>query len=302
MAAIPSDVEGGKSPTAEADVAERSVRKAAMLGYAAAALAVVGGWWVTRSAPIVDAEQGFGYWLGITGASLMATLLLYPLRKRWRIMHALGATRHWFRMHMVLGVLGPVLILYHCNFSLGSLNDTVALVCTLLVAVSGLVGRYVYAKVHVDLDGHRATLEQLSDNARITAVQRREAVALVPGLLERLTSYDASVLAPPALTFAVLLLPLKLAVTTRWEAMRLSWFARSRLRVLARRSDIVRAQRRELQASIGAFIHEHLRRVRRVAELGSYERMFSIWHVFHLPFFYMLVVAALIHVLAVHMY
>jgi hypothetical protein len=45
-----------------------------------------------------------------------------------------------------------------------------------------------------------------------------------------------------------------------------------------------------------------LKRVRRVAELGSYERMFSLWHVFHLPFFYMLVVAALIHVLAVHMY
>jgi hypothetical protein len=45
-----------------------------------------------------------------------------------------------------------------------------------------------------------------------------------------------------------------------------------------------------------------MRRVRRVAALQSYERLFSIWHVFHLPFFYMLVVAALIHVLAVHMY
>jgi hypothetical protein len=91
-------------------------------------------------------------------------------------------------------------------------------------------------------------------------------------------------------------------VTTRWEAVRLSWFARGQLRALARRSDVVRAQRRELQRSVSRFIHEHLRRVRRVAELGSYERLFSIWHVFHLPFFYMLVVAALIHVLAVHMY
>jgi hypothetical protein len=217
-------------------------------------------------------------------------------------MHSFGATRHWFRMHMVFGVLGPVLILYHSNFSFGSLNDTVALACTLLVAGSGLVGRYVYAKIHVDLDGHRATLEQLSENARITALQRREAVALVPGLLDRLTAYDAAVLRPPARTAAALLLPLKLAVTTRFEAVRLSWFARSELRVLARRSDVVRAQRRELHASIRAFIVEHLRRVRRVAELGSYERMFSLWHVFHLPFFYMLVVAALIHVLAVHMY
>jgi hypothetical protein len=98
------------------------------------------------------------------------------------------------------------------------------------------------------------------------------------------------------------LLPLKLGVLTRLEALRLTWFARRQLRLLARRSDIVRAQQTELHQSVTRFIHEHLKRVRRVAELHSYERMFSIWHVFHLPFFYMLVVAALIHVLAVHMY
>jgi hypothetical protein len=110
------------------------------------------------------------------------------------------------------------------------------------------------------------------------------------------------VLERPAGNLGVLLLPIKLAAVTRWEAVRLSWFARSQLRLLARRSAIVRAQRAELQASVTRFIHEHLRRVRRVAGLGSYELLFSLWHVFHLPFFYMLVVAALIHVLAVHMY
>ncbi len=302
MVAVPTDVSRPVAPADGDGSAEGALRTAAIAGYVLAALAVVVGYWLTRGRELFDTQDGFGYWLGVAGASLMATLLLYPLRKRVRFMHALGATRHWFRMHMVFGVLGPVLILYHCNFSLGSLNDTVALVCTLLVAVSGLIGRYVYAKVHVDLDGHRATLEQLSDSARITAVQRREAAALVPGLIDRLTAYDTLVLTPPTSTFAAVLLPLKLAATTRFEAWRLSWFARRQLRLLAQRSDIVRSQRGELRQAITRFIHEHLKRVRRVAELGSYERLFSIWHVFHLPFFYMLVVAALIHVLAVHMY
>jgi hypothetical protein len=301
MVALPRDVARNGTGAPE-DSGDRALRRAALAGYALAALAVLAGWWITRTTQLFDAERGVGYWLGITGASLMATLLLYPLRKRWRIMHSLGATRHWFRMHMIFGVLGPVLILYHSNFSFGSLNDTVALACTLLVAGSGLVGRYIYAKVHVDLDGHRATLEQLSANARLSAVHRREAVALVPGLIERLTAYDAVVLAPRPKSLAVLLLPLKLAVVTRWQAMRLSWYARSQLRKLAKRSPIVRAQRAELRAGVTRFIDEHLRRVRRVAGLGSYELMFSLWHVFHLPFFYMLVVAALIHVLAVHMY
>ena len=302
MVAIPNEVRRARArPTAD-DATERSLRTAAIWGYSLAALAVAGGWWVTRGTRLVDAQHGLGYWLGIVGASLMAVLLLYPLRKRLRFMHSLGATRHWFRMHIVFGVLGPVLILYHSNFSFGSLNDTVALACTLLVAVSGLIGRYVYAKVHVDLDGHRATLEQLSENARITAVQRREAVALVPGLLERLTAYDGVVLTAQKSTRVALLLPLKLAISTRWESVRLAWFARRQLKLLARKSDVVRTQQSELRRAVVRFIREHLRRVRRVAELASYERLFSIWHVFHLPFFYMLVVAALIHVLAVHMY
>jgi hypothetical protein len=110
------------------------------------------------------------------------------------------------------------------------------------------------------------------------------------------------VLTPPRSAVASLLLPLKLAVQTRWTGTRLTWYARRQLRAKAKRSPIIRAERGRLQRAIARFIAEHLRRVRRVAELGSYERMFSLWHVFHLPFFYMLVVAALIHVLAVHMY
>jgi hypothetical protein len=301
VAAIPSDARAPHSGVA-GSVASRHRRGVAFYGYALAALAVLGGWWYTRESSLVDAEQGVGYWLGVAGGTLMATLLLYPVRKRLRSLRWLGPIRYWFRMHMVFGVLGPVLILYHSNFSFGSLNDTVALACTILVAMSGLVGRYVHAKIHTDLDGHRTTLEQLTEDARITAVQRREAAALVPGLLDRLATYDALVLTAPATTTHALLLPLKLAVATRREAWRLARFAARELRLLASHSAIVRAQRAELQRSVTRFVREHLRRVRRVAELGSWERLFSLWHVFHLPFFYMLVLAALIHVLAVHMY
>jgi hypothetical protein len=300
VAAIPSEARAAHSGAAGSAVRPR--RGAAFYGYALAALTILGGWWYTRENSLVDAEQGLGYWLGVAGGTLMATLLLYPVRKRLPSMRWLGPIRHWFRMHMIFGVLGPVLILYHSNFSFGSLNDTVALACTVLVALSGLVGRYVHAKIHTDLDGHRTTLEQLTEESRITAIQRREAAALVPGLLDRLTTYDALVLTAPATATHALLLPLKLAVATRWEAWRLSRFAAQELTLLAARSAIVRAQRSELERSVTRFVRDHLRRVRRVAELGSWERLFSLWHVFHLPFFYMLVLAALIHVLAVHMY
>jgi hypothetical protein len=292
------------APPARAGSGARNPRvgRGVLAGYAFAAIAVIVGWIATRERVLVDPLDGIGYWLGVAGGSLMATLLLYPLRKRLRFMRVLGPTKHWFRMHMIFGVAAPVLILYHCNFSLGSVNDTVALACTLLVAASGLVGRYLYMKIHVDLDGHRTTLRDLSERARITAAQSTEIRALVPDLLERITAYDELVLLPHDGGFATLTLPLKLAIATRWRAFALRRFARATLRKQARKSAVVAAQRKRLEATTARFIRDHLRCVRRVAELRSYERLFSLWHVFHLPFFYMLVVAALIHVLAVHMY
>ena len=42
----------------------------------------------------------------------------------------------------------PTAVLLHSGFELGSTNSTVALVCTLSVAGSGIVGRVVYIRIH----------------------------------------------------------------------------------------------------------------------------------------------------------
>jgi hypothetical protein len=205
-------------------------------------------------------------------------------------------------MHMMFGVLGPVLILYHCNFQFGSLNSNVALICTLLVAGSGLVGRYLHAKIYADLEGHRRSLRQLAERARLTPEQATRATQLAPELIQRMRSYDTLVLTRTGGFLSSLLLPARLAVTTRLGYLRLSWYARRAIRKEARQAGISRNQRRRAQAAVSKMIRSHLQRVRRVAEFHSWERLFSLWHVFHLPFFFILVLTALVHVLAVHMY
>jgi hypothetical protein len=167
------------------------------LAYTIAGAIVVLGWAATRNYELVDPVTGTGYWLGIVGASLMALLLLYPVRKRIRLFRFFGPTRHWFRAHMVLGVVGPLLILYHCNFSFGSVNSTVALVCTLLVAGSGLVGRYLHAKVYASLDGHRRSISELIERAKVSQEQQRHVTVLVPDLISRMSAFDAVVMSPP---------------------------------------------------------------------------------------------------------
>ena len=40
----------------------------------------------------------------------------------------------------------------------------------------------------------------------------------------------------------------------------------------------------------------------RVAQYTAYERVFALWHMAHLPFVYLLVISAIVHVIAVHAY
>lgn len=51
-----------------------------------------------------------------------------------------------------------------------------------------------------------------------------------------------------------------------------------------------------------ALIDAHLASVQRLAQLAVFERLFSLWHVLHVPLFWLLVASAIAHVVAVHMY
>ena len=105
---------------------------------------------------LITPERGIGYVLGIVGGSAMLLLLLYPARKRVTWLRFIGGVPEWFRLHMILGVVGPICILFHANFSLGAANSNVALFCMLAVAGSGVVGRYFYTRLHAHLDGRQA--------------------------------------------------------------------------------------------------------------------------------------------------
>ena len=86
------------------------------VGSTLAAIAAIG--WLNRAEGYLAPDSGTGYWLGIVGSILMLLLLLYPLRKRIRATGLLGSVALWFRLHMMLGLVGPMLILFHANFQM----------------------------------------------------------------------------------------------------------------------------------------------------------------------------------------
>jgi hypothetical protein len=49
-------------------------------------------------------------------------------------------------------------------------------------------------------------------------------------------------------------------------------------------------------------IRWYMKTLRKTAGFQLYERLFSLWHVLHLPLFFMMIIAAVIHIFAVHIY
>ena len=60
--------------------------------------------------------------------------------------------------------------------------------------------------------------------------------------------------------------------------------------------------RRQQVALVADHISLYIRAVKKAAALAFYERLFSLWHIFHLPLFVLLVVAATVHVFAAHFF
>ena len=67
-------------------------------------------------------------------------------------------------------------------------------------------------------------------------------------------------------------------------------------------SDVVGAHRDRLKNSAMTYVRTRISVLRKFAQLRAFERLFALWHVVHYPLFMVLVLAAVVHVLAVHMY
>ncbi|MGI9206287.1 MAG: transcriptional regulator [Woeseiaceae bacterium] len=273
----------------------------AFYGYSLTTLAIGIGW-LLRDYGLINPEEGLGYWLGIIGGSMMLVLLLYPLRKRIKALRFLGGTTRWFSAHMILGIVGPVLVLYHSNFQLGSFNSRVALYCMLLVAGSGVVGRHIYAHIHRGLYGQKISLSELRNDLNDSLENNQGLATLLPELTARLSVLTAEVqgdsITGAMSTRASVMWTLKQYFV--WIS--LQYTVHRELNDQAASSPAIANDLPRLKRTSFAYIRNFVRLTGRVAQFTLYERLFALWHILHMPFFFMMVISALIHVLAVHMY
>ena len=258
--------------------------------------------WLNRDEGHLTPESGLGYWLGIVGGGSMLLLLIYPLRKRMKLLRRFGHVVLWFRLHMILGLIGPALVLFHSNFKLGSLNSNAALISMLIVAASGMAGRYLYSKIHLGLYGRKAQVKEILADADALKKSLGDGLPVADHVVEQLDAFTKLVMTPPKGVFASFWLLPVLRARTRFARARLLAEARRLIRSEGRSRGWSRRARRERLSGVERLVTLHFAAVKKAAAFSFYERLFAMWHIFHLPLFFILVFAAVIHVVAVHFY
>lgn len=277
------------------------VHRVFIIIFAIAWVALVSWGWSVRDEDYIHASSGLGYFLGITGGVMVLILLTYSLRKRWRPLRKAFHLRYWFRVHMACGVLGPTAILFHSGFSFGSPNSTVALICLLTVAASGLIGRFLYNRVHAGVYGEKIKLAQvrrdfltlktaLSDMA-VTEKQKSRCDKVFEALEDLIVAQDNA-------SFATL-----------WRSRRRAQMIAKSLRTLIKAMEDYHKAHPEAHKEL-AQAQEDLHNcaevmlaiLKKLPGLHLFERLFSLWHVVHLPIFGLMLITAITHVITVHMY
>lgn len=256
-----------------------------MVALAAAMVAAAG--WAVKHGHFYEPGDEVGYKMGLIGALMMLALLIYPIRKHFKFAQRWGGIKYWFSLHMMFGIFGPLLVLFHSTFHIRSVNAGVAFTAMCIVAGSGLIGRFAYTKIHRGLYGSKLSLKDMQDELFGSEQSAESKLKGYPKVLMVLHDFHQYALETEMGWFGKTIRFLTLPVRRQIASLRCLIYMPKYSRESRRRRELVL---------------DYLYAVERLAQFAVFERLFAWWHVMHIPLVYLLVGTATWHVIAVHMY
>jgi hypothetical protein len=267
--------------------------------YVTSAAALLGLSWSGRSyylTPIPARARHAGYWtwkpggsvgqlLGVVGSAMMVVMLAYSLRKRVRALRRLGQLSHWLDIHIYLGTMGPLLVVLHSSFKVHGLV-ALSFWSMIAVALSGVLGRYLYLQLPRTRAGEELTLGELVKQDGALSTRLTQEFGLDTRLIERLEGLAA----PPSGRRGV--------VRAFGGALVADLTLRYRLRGFARQCGQVPPR------LFGEFLEVARRKAvvrRRIVFWEAAHRLFHYWHVVHKPFAVVMYVFMVVHIVVASM-
>jgi hypothetical protein len=236
-----------------------------------------------------------GLRLGMLGFLMFLLIYLYPLRKKWAWLGRQGSSRHWLNFHVLLGLSAPIVITFHSSFKFSGVAG-VAYWLMMMVSLSGIVGRYIYAQIPRSLNFAELTFKEAQEKSGELGAQmqalgiltQKDIAALVrlPNLqqAERMSLVSALVhmiLFDTTFPFRVWRLRQKMLWSHTRSVFAIAGFRRTRNVSLERAIDLARQQ---------TLVSK------KILFLSKSHKMFQLWHLIHRPFSYSFALLATIHV------
>lgn len=223
-----------------------------------------------------------GHGLGVVGSLFMIIgVTTYSIRKRAESMHKFGKLRNWLSFHIFLCTLGPFLIVLHTSFRLTGLV-AISFWSMIIVVASGIIGRYVYVRIPKTPDGQFLSIAQL-DRRRNNIVYRLQKELNLDS-----ASIDALSFSLPSGTSTGIFFSLIMAM--RFDFGHLGW--KRKWRNIAEEQSLSNEQTEK-----GKDLTRQLaRNDQQRALLEPFHRVFTYWHIFHVPLAILMFVILFIHV------
>ncbi len=243
---------------------------------------------------ILRPSGSVGLRLGILGLVLFGVLFLYPIRKHWKWLASIGKTRHWLDFHALVGMTAPVIITFHSSFKLSGLAGT-AYWIMIAVALSGFVGRYLYAQIPRSLNSAQLTFAELETQAAelTQALHHQDLIREdeVAPLLQMPSPEQVRSMALLALFWHIL----RLDLTRPLLVSRLRRRALTGAEIITTLGGVLASKHEELEAVIASVRRQSWLRAK-MAFMQRVQEAFHLWHVIHRPFSYSFVILVAIHI------
>jgi len=251
-------------------------RRTYELWYALAAIAVITALYAAVAAQgIPRSSSVFGHCLGIVGFLMMlSTETLYSLRKRARG-KALGRMSTWLQIHILTGIVGSYMVLLHSAWKFNGLAGALILM-TVVIVISGFIGRYIYTAVPRTVDGAEITLRDLEN--QIAAADAQLQVLGVNRLTPALATASVTTHGGASLVLGRSL--------TQWK------YERDVKRAIKTVNGAGKTQALQLER----LLDERFRLQRQVQSLATARRLLAVWHTIHIPIGVALFTVAFIHI------
>jgi len=238
-----------------------------------------------------------GLKLGILGTVLFFIIFLYALRKVIPWLGRWGTARHWMDFHVIAGVSAPIVIAYHASFKFQGIAG-IAFWIMLAVALSGVIGRYLYSQIPRSLNAAELSLNELQSSERelsealigqsIYSTERLNRTFRVPSK-EHIRSIGP-LRAVGEMIVLDIGMPFRIAGLRR-SACDIGGVFRSIGGVFSTGNEDVE--------SIVRLVRQKSSLSKRVVFLDQTQKVFHLWHVIHRPFSYAFAILALIHIAVV---